>query len=75
MADLGDTSMARSSSVSGGPGHKTASWIVVVLISVAAIVLGFAFVLHSLPLAIVGGVVGLVGVVLGAVSGIMDDVH
>lgn len=75
MADLGDTSTANSSSVAGGPGHKASSWVVVGLIVVAAVVLAFAFVLQNLPLAITGGVIGLVGVVLGLVSGIMDDVH
>ena len=75
MADLGDTSGANSSSVAGGPGHKKSSWVVVVLISVASIVLGFAFVLENIPLAVVGGVIGLVGVVLGFTSGIMDDAH
>jgi hypothetical protein len=75
MADLGDSSMAHSSSVSGGPGHKATSWMVVGIITVAAVVLGVAFVMRSLPLAIVGGVILLGGIVLGAVSGIMEDVH
>ncbi len=75
MADLGDTSTANSSAAAGGPGHKTSSWVVVVLISISAVILGFAFVLENLPLAITGGVVGLAGIVLGAVTNIMDDVH
>lgn len=75
MADLGDTSMANSSRAAGGPGHKKSSWVVVVLICVSSIILGFAFVLQSIPLAVVGGVIGLVGVVLGFTSGIMDDAH
>ena len=75
MADLGESSMANSSRAAGGPGHKKSSWVVVVLISVASVVLGFAFVLHSIPLAIVGGVIGLVGVIMGFTSGIMDDAH
>lgn len=75
MADLGDTSMANSSRAAGGPGHKTSSWIVVALISVASIILGFAFVLESIPLAVVGVVIGLAGVVMGFTSGIMDDAH
>ena len=75
MADLGDTSTANSSSVAGGPGHKATSWVVVVLITISSIVLGFAFVLQSIPLAVVGGVVGLLGLVLGMVYGIMEDVH
>ncbi len=75
MADLGDTSTASSSQVAGGPGHRASSWVVVALISLASVVLAFAFVLHSIPLAVVGGVIGLAGVVLGMYSGIMDDVH
>jgi hypothetical protein len=75
MADLGDSSTANSSRAAGGPGHKTTSWIAVGLIFAAAVVLGFAFVLHSLVLAIVGVVVGVVGLVVGAMSGIMEDVH
>jgi uncharacterized membrane protein YoaK (UPF0700 family) len=56
-------------------GHKASSWVVVALIVIASVVLGFAFVLQSIPLAIVGGVVGVAGVVLGAVTRIMEDVH
>ncbi len=56
-------------------GHKTSSWIVVGLITVAFIVLGFAFVMQSLPLAIVGGVFGVAGAVTGGVTGIMDDAY
>ncbi len=75
MADLGESSTANSSSVAGGPGHKASSWAVVGLITVASIILAFAFVARSIPLAIVGGVVLLVGLVVGVIGGIMDDVH
>lgn len=75
MADLGDTSMAKSSTAGGGQGHKTSSWVVVALITVASVVLAFAFVLQSIALAVVGGVVGLVGVVLAFTTGMMEDVH
>jgi uncharacterized membrane protein AbrB (regulator of aidB expression) len=68
MADLGDTSQANTAHK-----HKRTSWITVALITVASIVLGFAFVLQSIPLAIVGGVFLLAGVVLGITGGIMDD--
>ena len=68
MADLGDTSMAHTAHK-----HKTSSWITVAIIIVASVVLGFAFVMKSLVLAVVGGVLLLAGVVLGAVTGIMDD--
>jgi len=48
-------------------GHNVrfTSWAVVLLI----------LVLHSLVLAVVGGVVGLVGAVLGGVTRIMDDAY
>ncbi len=68
MADLGDTSQADTAHK-----HKMTSWITVGLITVASIVLGFAFVFRSIPLAIVGGVVLLAGVVLGITGGIMED--
>lgn len=68
MADLGDTSMAHTAHK-----HKTSSWITVGLIIVASIVLAFAFIWKSIPLAVVGGLVLVAGVVLGAVTGIMDD--
>ena len=68
MADLGDTSQANTAHK-----HKTSSWITVGLISLASVVLGFAFVLRSLPLAIVGGVILVAGIVLGVTGGIMDD--
>ncbi len=70
MADLGDSSQADTAHK-----HKTTSWITVGLVTLASIVLGFAFVLQSIPLAIVGGVVLVIGVVLGLVTGIMEDVH
>ena len=68
MADLGDTSQANTAHK-----HKRTSWITVGLITAASIVLGFAFVLRSVPLAIVGGVLLAAGVVLGITGGIMDD--
>ena len=70
MADLGDTSQAHTAHK-----HKTTSWITVALIVVASIVLAFAFVLQSVPLAVVGGVVLVAGIVLGITGGIMDDAH
>ncbi len=68
MADLGDTSQAHTAHK-----HKTTSWITVALITLASIVLGFAFVLQSIPLAVVGGLLLVAGVVLGITGGIMDD--
>lgn len=69
--------MADSKSTAAGQAHKhkTSSWITVLLICAASIVLGFAFVLQSVPLAVAGGVVGLVGLVLGVTGKIMDDAH
>ncbi len=61
--------------MAGEHGHKTSSWITVALIVVAAVILGFAFVLQSLPLAILGLVLGLAGVVLGGVTRIFDDAY
>ena len=68
MADLGDTSQADTAHK-----HKRSSWITVGLITLATIVLGFAFVLQNIPLAIVGGVLLIAGIVLGITGGIMDD--
>jgi uncharacterized membrane protein AbrB (regulator of aidB expression) len=68
MADLGDTSQANTAHK-----HKMTSWITVALITVASIVLGFAFVLQSIPLAVVGGLLLVAGVVLGITGGIMED--
>jgi len=56
-----------------GHSHKATSWFTVGLLVVAAAVLGFAFVLRSIPLAVLGVVIGLAGVVLGVTAGIMDD--
>ncbi len=55
--------------------HKASSWVVVGIIIVASTVLGFAFVLKSLPLAILGGVLLIGGAVMGLMTGIMEDVH
>jgi len=68
MADLGDTSQANTAHK-----HKMTSWITVALITVACIILGFAFVLQSIPLAVVGGLLLVGGVVLGITGGIMED--
>ena len=75
MADLGDTSGANSSTASGGPGHRSSSWVAVGLIIVGAVLLGFAFVMQNIPMAIVGGVLVLAGAVVGIMGGIMEDVH
>lgn len=70
MADLGDTSMA-------GTAHKhlMTSWVTVVVLIVSSIVLGVAFVLQSVALGIVGGIIGLVGIVMMVVFKVLDDAH
>jgi len=55
--------------------HKRASWVAVVVIILGATALGFALPLHSLVLAIVGGVVLLIGAGIGLASGIMEDAY
>jgi uncharacterized MnhB-related membrane protein len=70
MADLGDTSQAQTAHK-----HKTMSWITVLVLIVSTIVLAFAFVLQSILLAVVGGVVGVVGVVMAFTYKIMEDAH
>ena len=70
MADLGDTSMAGTANK-----HKMTSWITVGLICVASIVLGFAFVLTSITLTVIGLILGVAGMVLGFTGKILDDAH
>jgi xanthine/uracil permease len=57
--------------------HKTkmTSWITVGLIVVACILLGIAMIAQSVPLAVVGGLMLVVGVVLGITGKIMEEVH
>jgi uncharacterized membrane protein YoaK (UPF0700 family) len=76
MADLGNSSTAGTAVPAGtATKHKATSWITVVLICTASIVLGFAFVLTSVPLAVLGGIIGMAGLVLGTMFKIMDDAH
>lgn len=70
MADLGSTSGAGTAHK-----HKTSSWVTVLVLIVASVLLGIAMVAQSLPLAVVGGVLALVGVVTGITGKIMDDAH
>jgi hypothetical protein len=70
MADLGETSRPDTAHK-----HKTSSWITVAIITVASIVLGVAFILQSVALGAVGGVLLIAGVVLGITGHIMDDAH
>jgi hypothetical protein len=61
--------------MAGGHNVKATSWVTVVLIVVASVLLGFALPLESLALAVVGGVLLLVGLVTGVVYRIMDDAY
>ena len=61
--------------MSSGHNVRTTSWITVLTIVAAVIVLGFALPLHSMILAIVGGALLLVGLVLGGLTRIMDDAY
>ncbi len=70
MADLGETSRPDTAHK-----HKTTSWITVILLTAATVVLGFAFVLRSVPLAVLGVVMLVVGAVLAFVYRLMDDAH
>jgi membrane-bound ClpP family serine protease len=58
-------------------GHnvRTSSWVAVLLIVVASVLLGFALPMHSLPLAIAGGAVMVVGLVVASVYRIMEDAY
>ena len=61
--------------MAGGHNTKTTSWVTVVLIIIGSSLLGLALPMESLPLAVVGGVVLLAGLVTGAVYRIMDDAY
>lgn len=61
--------------MAGGHNVKTTSWVAVVLMIVAAVVLGFALPLHSLALGVIGGVLFVVGLVIGVVFRIMEDAY
>ena len=75
MADLGNTSGAQSSTASGGPGHKTSSWVTVGIIVVGTLLLGIAAIVQSMPMGIVGAVITVIGCITGVVGRIMEDVH
>ncbi|MCW2726288.1 MAG: hypothetical protein JWN35_3209 [Frankiales bacterium] len=54
---------------------KPTSWATVGVLIVASILLGFALPLQSVVLAVIGGVLLLIGVVMGLAFGIMEDYH
>lgn len=70
MADLGETSEAGTAHK-----HKVTSWITVLLVVAASITLGLAFVLRSIPLTVIGGVLLVAGVAMGLSGRIMDDAY
>jgi uncharacterized membrane protein YoaK (UPF0700 family) len=61
--------------MAGSHNVKPTSWVTVLLIVVASVLFAFALPMHSWPLAIAGGVVLLVGIIMGAVYRIMDDAY
>ena len=70
MADLGNTSQADTAHT-----HQLTSWITVVVLIVASIIIGVAFVIQSVPIGIAGTVLGLIGVIMLVVFKVMDDAH
>jgi membrane-bound ClpP family serine protease len=61
--------------MAGGHNVKPTSWVTVVLIVVASILLGFALPMESTVLGIAGGVLLLVGLVMAVAFRIMDDAY
>jgi membrane-bound ClpP family serine protease len=61
--------------MAGGHNVKPTSWVTVVLIIVASILLGFALPMHSLTLAIIGGVLLVCGLITGFAFRIFDDAY
>ena len=61
--------------MAGGHNVRPTSWVTVVLIIVASILLGFALPMHSLTLAVAGGVLLLAGFVTAVAFRIMDDAY
>ena len=61
--------------MAGDHNVRTTSWITVALIIVASTLLGFALPLRSLALAIVGGIVMVIGLIMGGIYRIMDDAY
>jgi len=70
MADLGDTSMAGTAHK-----HQVTSWITVVVLIVSSIVIGVAAVIKSVPVGVVGAIIGLVGIGMLIAFKVMDDAH
>lgn len=75
MADLGETSRPTPEGTSTAHTHRMSSWVTVGLLILAAVLLAFAFVARSIPLAVVGLIAGIAGVVLAVTGRIMDDAY
>ncbi len=61
--------------MAGGHNVRATSWVTVVLIITGSTLLGFALPMRSLPLAVVGGIVLLAGLVTAVVYRILDDAY
>ncbi len=55
-------------------GHKRSSWIAVLVLIAASIFFGFALPMQSVPLAVVGAVLAVIGLVVAWRGKIMEDV-
>lgn len=55
-------------------GHKRSSWVAVLILIASAIAFGLALPLESIPLAVVGAVLAVIGLVVAWRGKIMEDV-
>ena len=75
MATAQDRKDEGPASQGGGQRGNRVSWVAVALMIVAAVGLGLSLIVWSWILAVVSGVIGVVGLVIGLRAGIMEDVH
>jgi uncharacterized metal-binding protein len=61
--------------MAGSHNVRPTSWVTVLLIVVASVLLGFALPTHSLALAAAGAIVLVAGLIMGALFHIMDDAY
>ena len=61
--------------MAGGHNVKATSWVTVVLIIVASVLLGFALPMESMALGVIGGALLVIGLVTAVVYRIMDDAY
>jgi membrane-bound ClpP family serine protease len=64
-----------SDSTHTGHNVRATSWVAVALIVVASVLFGFALPMHSMSLAIAGGVLMLLGMIVAIAYRIMDDAY